>query len=199
MYDRIQQTNKTLTVMIISVKNITEATFHCDALILPILEDQGIRPYADIDKAVNGLLGRIISSKEFSARHNEISLVHTQGKIKPDRILLIGLGKRKDVSSERLRQAGGKAASYMHGLNINSAGLSVKTIEALKLSPAVFLEGALLNNYRFENIKKMKTIREQKVSLYFQEKIWLRKSGVSRLFARQIILHEIWSTPPQTT
>lgn len=140
--------------MIISVRNITEATFPCDALILPILEDQGIRPYADIDKAVNGLLGRIISSNEFSGRHNEISLVHTQGKIKPDRILLIGLGKRKDVSSERLRQAGGKAASYMHGLNIRSAGLSVKTTEAMKLSPVFFLEGTLLNNYRFEKYKK---------------------------------------------
>lgn len=140
--------------MIISVKNITEAAFPCDALILPILEDQGIRPYAGIDKAVNGLLGRIISSKEFSGRHNEISLVHTQGKIKPERILLIGLGKRKEVSGERLRQSGGKTVSYMRGLNIRSAGLSAGTIEALKLSPAVFLEGGLLNNYLFEKYKK---------------------------------------------
>jgi leucyl aminopeptidase len=140
--------------MKVSVKDNKESTFSCDVLILPLLENQGIRAYRDIDKALDGLPGKTISSKEFSGRHGEISLLHTQGRINPERVLLAGLGKKEDITPEKLRQAGGKAASYIHSLGIRHAGLSTRTIEPLHISPVVFLEGCLLSEYRFEKYRK---------------------------------------------
>ena len=140
--------------MKVSAKNISESSFPCDALILPVFEDQGIRPYADIDKALNGLLGRIISSGEFTGKHNKISLVHTQGRIKPERILLAGLGKKSGVTRDRLRQAGGKASSYLRDLGVRDVALSARTILSLKLMPTDFVEGCLLSGYTFYKYKK---------------------------------------------
>ncbi len=140
--------------MNVSVKDNKEITFSCDVVILPLLEHQGVRPYRDIDKVLDGLLGKTISSREFSGRLGDMSLLHTQGRIKPERVLLAGLGKKEDVTPEMLRQAGGKAASYLRALGIRYAALSTRTIEPLHISPVVFLEGCLLSAYRFEKYRK---------------------------------------------
>ena len=148
--------------MKVFIKNRDEFTFPCDALILPLSEGERIGPYKNIDKALTGLLSRIISSGEFSGKHNEISLVHTQGKIKPDRILLIGLGKRTEVTKEKLRQAGGRASSYLRNANIGTAALSTQIFRSLNLSPTDLLEGAMLVDYRFEKYKKEDIKRQLK-------------------------------------
>jgi len=54
------------------------------------------------------LINKVIVSREFNGKHNELCLIHSEGRIKPDRILLIGLGKKKELTPEKLRQAGGK-------------------------------------------------------------------------------------------
>ncbi|MBI5665483.1 MAG: leucyl aminopeptidase [Nitrospirae bacterium] len=140
--------------MKVSVKDSKETAFSCDVLILPLLENQGIRPYRDIDNALGGLPGKTMSSKEFSGRYGEMSLLHTQGRIKPERVLLVGLGKKEDITPDKLRQAGGKAASFVRSLGASHAGLSTRTIGPLHISPAVFLEGCLLSDYRFEKYRK---------------------------------------------
>ena len=140
--------------MKISVQNRDEKAFPCDALVLPLIEEEGIRPYANIDKSLDGLPADIIASGEFNGHHNELSLIHTKGKIRPERILLVGLGKRSDITREKLRQAGGKASSFLKGLNIKNIALSTKTITSLKRMPVDFLEGCLLSAYSFQKYRK---------------------------------------------
>ncbi len=140
--------------MKIHIKDEKETAFAADALILPIPEERGIRLYSEIDKALGGLMKKAVSSKEFIGRHNEVCLLHTQGKISPERVLLVGLGKKKEITRERLRQAGGKACSYLRRLNMHRIALSARSIMSLKLMPADFIEGGLLSLYRFERYKK---------------------------------------------
>jgi leucyl aminopeptidase len=140
--------------MKVLVKDRKESAFPCDVLILPVTEEEGNSSYNDIDKTLGGLLSRLVSSKEFTGKHNETSMVHTQGKVKPERLLLIGLGKEEELTGERLRQAGGKAASCMRSMNVKTIGLSTRIINPVKLSAADFVEGALLSSYSFNNYKK---------------------------------------------
>ena len=149
-------------IMKIYIKDKKELSFAADALILPIPEERGISLYREIDKALGGLLKKTVNSKEFSGRHNEVCLLHTQGRIKPERVLLVGLGKKKNVSRERLRQVGGKACSYLRRLNMHLIALSTRSITSLKLMPADFIEGGLLSLYRFERYKKRENPREIK-------------------------------------
>jgi len=140
--------------MKVSVRDTKETAFSCDVLILPLLENQGIKPYSEIDRALGGLPGMTISSGEFSGSHGEMSLLHTEGRIKPDRVLLVGLGKKEDITPEKLRQAGGRAASYLRTIGTGNAGLSARTISPLHISPSVFIEGCLLAGYRFDKYRK---------------------------------------------
>jgi len=179
--------------MKISVKDTKETTFSCDVLILPLLENQGIQPYRDIDKALDGLPGKTVSSIEFSGRHGEMSLLHTQGRIRPERVLLAGLGKKEDITPEKLRQAGGKTASYIHALGIRNAGLSTRTIEPLHISPVVFLEGCLLSEYRFETYRKEKDRKGLKgITVLTKKEIgkqirWIESAAEATYLARDLV------------
>lgn len=140
--------------MKISVQNRKETEIACDVLILLLSEDNGLRRYADIDRKLNGMLARLVSSKECTGELNQASLLHTRGLISPERILLIGIGKRPELTPERLRQAGGLASSYLKKLTIKKAALSTKLFATGKTGPSVFLEGFLLSQYSFEKYKK---------------------------------------------
>jgi leucyl aminopeptidase len=138
----------------VSLQDRKESTFACDVLLLPLIEGRGVHPYNDINTLLDGLPSRIITLKEFQGKQNQITLLHTQKKIKPLRILLIGLGKVKEITRETLRQSGGRASSYLRNLHIKDVAFSTRSIASLKLMPTDFLEGFLLAHYRFEKYKK---------------------------------------------
>jgi len=140
--------------MKILIHDKKESHAACDVLILPLLERKGVHPYRDIDKLLDSLLSKVLSSGEFEGKHNQIVLLHTGGNIKPLRVLLIGLGK--DVDREKLRQAGGRASTFLNTAGIKDIALSTRTISELKLMHTDFLEGFLLADYRFDRYKKEK-------------------------------------------
>ncbi len=143
-----------LHLMNVSIKNVSEKNFICDALILPLCEGEELGLYKGIDSALKGLVGGVMRSGEFGGKHGQISLLHSMNLIRPVRLLLIGLGKRKEVSNERLRQAGGRAVSYLCDLGLKEIALSGLYILSLKESPVHFVEGGLLSLYKFRKYKK---------------------------------------------
>jgi leucyl aminopeptidase len=136
----------------ISAQNRSESSCPCDVLILPVRENRGISPYKHIDSLLDGLLSRVTAAKEFEGKLNQAALLHTQKKIRPHRILLIGLGS--NVNREVLRQSGGTASSAIDNQSIRNIAVSTREIMKLKLPPADFLEGFLLADYRFEKYRK---------------------------------------------
>jgi len=140
--------------MKVHMQNINDAGFACDALILPFPEDNGADLCKDINKSIDGLISSVISSGEFAGKHNETCLLHTAGKIKPDRVLLIGLGKRKYLTRDKLRQAGGRAASYLVNLKMKDLALSTSVTSSSGHSPLDFIEGCLLADYSFLKYRK---------------------------------------------
>jgi leucyl aminopeptidase len=140
--------------MKIIIRDLKEKECVCDALILPLHEGEGVAAYHEIDSHLNSLLSKVISSREFLGKHTQTSLIHTMNRIGPRRILLIGLGKRGEVSAEKLRQAGGKAFSYLRGLGLKEIAFSPKQTLSVKQSPIPFVEGGLLSLYQFKKYKK---------------------------------------------
>ncbi|MCG2721277.1 MAG: leucyl aminopeptidase [Thermodesulfovibrionales bacterium] len=143
--------------MNVSIKNIRDRDYRCDALILPFCEEDA-GDYKSIGPSASSLIRKIFR-KEFSGKQHELLLVPSPADFKPERFLLVGIGKRDEVSPEKVRQAGGKAASYAQNLGLRNIALSTEVLSSLKISPAAFLEGALLGTYKFrkyhtENDKK---------------------------------------------
>jgi leucyl aminopeptidase len=143
--------------MKIYIKDIKEVNYVCDALILPFREgDSGW--YDNLNMALSRCIRKAFS-KEFRGRQNEVLLIPAPEDIKPERVLLVGLGKQQDISAEKVRQAGGRAAAYLRVMGMEKATLSTKLLSSLSISAAVFLEGFLLGHY---TVKKYTEEKDKK-------------------------------------
>ena len=179
--------------MNITIKNIKEADCLCEALILPFTEgESGL--YSNISPSVARLVSRLFS-KEFYGRQDEMLLVPAPEEIAPDRLLLAGLGKRDQVSREKMRNAGGKAAAYLRDMGMKQISLSTRVIETLKPAPADFIEGALLGLYTFKRYlqnKEEKTIKNITVISKSSNQLkysllWAQTAANAVNFARDLI------------
>ncbi|MCX5718053.1 MAG: leucyl aminopeptidase [Nitrospirae bacterium] len=179
--------------MKISVKNIRETNCICDALILPFVEGEA-EFYRKFGTAFQKQIRKAFS-KEFHGKRNELLLMPAPEGIKPERILLIGLGKKNEMSDERIRQAGGKAAVYLRDKGMKKIAVSTNLISSLKLSPLNFIEGALLGLYTFERYRKEKNSKKiesitvlSKISKRLSDELrWTETITSSVYFARDLI------------
>jgi leucyl aminopeptidase len=143
--------------MKITIKDIKEVSCDCNALILPFTEgDAGC--YDNLNISLSGCIRRAFS-REFRAGENETLLIPAPEGIKPERILLVGLGKKQTISEEKVRQAGGRAAVHLRDRGMKNAALSSKLLATLGISPAVFTEGFLLGHY---TVRKYTEEKEKK-------------------------------------
>lgn len=140
--------------MQIEVVDLRELAVETEALILPLCEEGEIAIYKDINDSLNGLLEDILRRREFEGKEDQTYLIHTQGRIRPERIILTGLGKRGELNKEKVRRAGGRSFSLLKNLKINNAALSTRYLNSAGLSPDSFLEGGLLSLYKFQRYKK---------------------------------------------
>ncbi|MBI3592211.1 MAG: hypothetical protein HY099_01795, partial [Nitrospirae bacterium] len=158
--------------MHITINNISEDRIKTDVIILPVFEDSLPERYSDLDRLIDGLIRKVIKAKEFTGKQNQLSLLHVQ-HINAERILLVGLGKQSDISTERIRQAGGRAFSYLQGIGFNDIAVSgvifketsekSQILKNAKNRPMFyFVEGGLLGIYRFEKYKKSENGKEIK-------------------------------------
>jgi leucyl aminopeptidase len=164
----------------------------CEALILPFTEgDTGL--YNDLP-SVSKLIKKVFL-KEFHGKQNEAFLIPAPDDIEPERLLLIGLGKREQISAEKVRQAGGKAGTYLRDMGIRKAALSVDLLQSLKMSPVDFIEGSLLGLYTFTKYvidKNRKGIENililSKPSKTLEENLrWTKAAASAVNFARDLI------------
>ena len=123
-----------------------------DCLIIPFMEEK--KPIAacvlkDIERDIKGLL----DVGDFKGKEKETALIYTQGR-KEDRILLLGLGKKEDLTREVLRNALAKAIKRCHGLNLKKINLLYPYKCKLKNLFKTVLEGLYLPNYFFHRLKK---------------------------------------------
>src|SRR6266446_10426277 len=74
--------------------------------------------------ALRNLL-RHVGPKEFRGAERQLFLLHTAGKLAPQRVLLVGLGKRDKFTIETMRQAMGVAAKRLRDLGLERAAVQV--------------------------------------------------------------------------
>ncbi|MEN8261605.1 MAG: M17 family peptidase N-terminal domain-containing protein, partial [Pseudomonadota bacterium] len=78
----------------------------CACLILGTFEDGELAPSAKkIDQSTHGLLGRLLKRDEFKAKPGDTLLLNHVPDSPIERILLTGLGKKKQLNSKAYRKA----------------------------------------------------------------------------------------------
>ncbi|MBT9537470.1 MAG: leucyl aminopeptidase, partial [Nitrospirae bacterium] len=179
--------------MKISIKNIRETNCICDALVLPFVEGDS-EFYKEFGTAFQKQISKAFS-KEFHGKRNELLLMPAPEGIKPERILLVGLGKKNEVSAENIRQAGGKASVHLRDKGMKKIAVSTTLISSLKLPLVNLVEGALLGLYTFDRYKKEKKNKKiesitilSKISKRLRDELKWTKAIISSVyFARDLI------------
>jgi len=125
---------------------------------------EGARPAPEItrlDRALGGLLSRVLKSEKFEGKPGQISYFHTGGTVAAERVLVTGLGPLKRGAEARdaepVRRA--TAAAVRRARDLGAATVAVfmpaAALPARERAQAV-VEGALLGTYRFDKYLKEK-------------------------------------------
>jgi len=126
-----------------------------DAIIVSAYE--GMKQPADdaaaVDGAMGGIISQLIKQGEIKGKLNEVTLLHSLDKLPAARVVVTGLGKKNELTTDRirgaiaetcrrLRQKGATTiATTAHGAGINSI--------SAESAAQVITEGAMLGLYSF--------------------------------------------------
>ena len=106
-----------------------------------------------VDQAMGGVIKQLIEDGDIKGKAGELTLVHTQGKIKPKRVVVAGLGKQDKMSTDTLRSLGGDVARFARGKGFSSVASIIHGAGIDGMDPEAagqaFAEGVALGLYRF--------------------------------------------------
>ncbi len=118
-------------------------------------------------KRAGGRIAKVIDLGDFKGKKGEVSLHYTEDGFPVRRVVIVGMGKRTDLSLERIREAFAKAAQQVRSVNVaefstsldfGDLGLSIESIaEAVT-------EGVILGLYRYLPYKTVDKKDRQKIS-----------------------------------
>jgi len=108
---------------------------------------------ANIDKALDGAISQLISQGEIKGKLNEITIIHSLGKLPAARVVVAGLGKQPALSQDKVRGVVAETCRFLRQKGIDSIATVAQGagIAGISLETAVqaVTEGALLGVYSF--------------------------------------------------
>jgi leucyl aminopeptidase len=114
------------------------------------------RPEGDtsaIDRVLDGAISQLIKQGDTKGKLNEITILHSLGKLPTSRIVVTGLGKKKELNIDKVRGAVAETCRYLRRKGVTSVAAIVQGvgINGIKNDDAVqaMTEGALLGLYAF--------------------------------------------------
>ncbi len=110
-----------------------------------------------VDSALGGLLSQLIAEGEIRGKLEEVSVIHTLGKLPAQRVAVVGLGPREQFSLEAVRRASGSALKKAQELRVkeyhtivHGGGIGALGVDA---GAQATVEGTLLANYSYRQYK----------------------------------------------
>jgi len=112
---------------------------------------------AELDRAAGGVVARAITSGDFKGKRDETTLLYPGGA-KPERVLLVGLGKPGEVTRNTIRRAAAVAGKRARALGAKQLAFAVvpearNGVSARDLGQAA-VEGAAHGAWAFTELKK---------------------------------------------
>ena len=108
---------------------------------------------ANIDKALDGAISQLISQGEIKGKLNEVSIVHTLGKLPANRVVVAGLGKQPELTQDKVRGVVAETCRLLRQKGVDSMATIAQGAEiagiTLEGAAQAVTEGALLGLYSF--------------------------------------------------
>lgn len=151
-----------MTDLEISVAQVEPAELSTPLLVIQQFErDVGPLPSAmSVDAVLKGRIAYAIESGDFRGRRDEVLMFYPDvGSAGPERVLLVGVGKREDFTLESVRRAVGVAVRQAQRIGVAEMALALGHIEALSEHMGSYfaargaVEAAVLATWSFREFK----------------------------------------------
>jgi len=120
-----------------------------------------------VGSKLNGVVKQSI--KEIEGKLGKISIIHTIGKIKPQRILVAGLGKKSEINNDTIRFVSGKIAHKAREIGLSEFCIIAPKVKEIASVVTEITEGVVLSLYSFDNYKKKKEKKSPDLSILVKE------------------------------
>ncbi|NQT04714.1 MAG: hypothetical protein HQ577_01760, partial [Dehalococcoidia bacterium] len=75
---------------------------------------------AAVDRALGGAVAQLIKQGEIKGKLNEITMLHSFGKLPAARVVVVGLGKKSDLSINKVRGAVAETCRWLRAREIST-------------------------------------------------------------------------------
>ncbi|MBI2858937.1 MAG: leucyl aminopeptidase [Chloroflexi bacterium] len=135
--------------------------YQADAIIVGVFEGSELTgTTAAVSAALSGAVAEMVSQGEIKGKVGEVTLIHTLGKLASPRVAVVGLGKQKEFSVDKIRRAIAEACRGIRRLGAKKAAVAVIGAGTSDVSPAqavqALAEGCLLGTYTFRKYMTQK-------------------------------------------
>ena len=135
----------------------------CNTLIVSLYKNtKETTPIVNIlDQALSGYLSSIILAQPNCSEFGEITIIYTLGVIEAKHIMLVGMGDKEDLTTDKIRSSAAiaiRAAKKIHSSSIAfiPSDLLTRTNDLQTIAQAI-IEGTLLGSYQFNYYKTKNT------------------------------------------
>lgn len=129
-----------------------------DALVVTIYEGEKADDGAlkELDERTGGIVSEMLGTDEMRGKQGDTVYVHRPGKLRAERLLLIGAGKREKFSTDTIRKVTATAARFLRGKGARSMAILRRSQLDIGNSAQAAVEGVLLglfepDMYKTEN------------------------------------------------
>jgi leucyl aminopeptidase len=94
----------------------------------------------------------LLASGEFKAGLGEVALLHAPAGVKAERLLLVGLGKAKDLTLDRIRKGSGTAVRAAKPRSVRDVAIAFPDASAVEALPAALAARAIVEGATFAEL-----------------------------------------------
>jgi len=144
--------------MKVTVRKENPSGLACEAILAFHFEDRkkpsGLA--AVLDRLSGGAVAELVAAGDFEGKLNQVAVIYTSRPMPAKRVVLVGLGKKKDMNLDRLRGAFAYGARQVRSLKVTRFAAAVESGlsgEPLGAITEAAVEGAVLGLYQFTPYK----------------------------------------------
>ncbi|MFA4837712.1 MAG: leucyl aminopeptidase [Dehalococcoidia bacterium] len=106
-----------------------------------------------VDRALDGAISNLIKKDKIRGKLNEVTVIHTLGKIAPEMVAVVGLGKKGEFNLEKVRSVTSAACKSLRAAGAQQVATVLHGVGAGGLEPEsaaqAVTEGSMLGLYTF--------------------------------------------------
>ena len=111
-----------------------------------------------MDQVLGGVISELIADGELKGTVGQMTLIHTLGRIRPKRVLVVGLGKTEAFTLDTVRRVSAEMCRFLRSLRVGRVasithGAGIGALDPQAAAQAV-AEGALLGLYSFRQYQE---------------------------------------------